>query len=148
MLKVLNRLYQEEMKILSVNSDAILLQVSEDGLSSEKLGIILTNLYPDLQQNYLNMCFNESLKKGKIYFFNKVTPAIIVAPFKHGCLDNYDNNYILEFVKKINSVKDKLKLETLSVEKSKLTEEQIQILKDNKTFKIKLFDKTEFLQEI
>lgn len=148
MLKVLNRIYQQEMKILSVKSDAILWQVSEDGLSSEKLGIILTNLYPELNRIYIDRCLDESLEKGKIFFFNKVTPSIIVAPFKSSCTDLYDDDYILEFVKKINEVKDRLQIKTISIEKSKLTDEQINILVKNKNFKIKLFHKENFLQEI
>jgi hypothetical protein len=148
MLKVLNRIYQREMKILSVKSDAILWPVSEDGLSSEKLGIMLTNLYPELNRIYMDRCLDETLKKGKIFFFNKVTPAIIVAPFKNSCTDPYNDEYILEFVKKLNDVKEKINIETISIEKSKLTDEQINILVKNKNFKIKLFQKEIFLQEI
>lgn len=148
MLKSLNRIYQEELKILGVKSDAILWQVSEDGLSNEKLGIVLTNLYPHLKKTYMNRCLDGTLKKGKIFFFNKVNPPIIVAPFKRSCTDAYDDDYISDFIEKINEVKKQLNVEVISVEKSKLTDEQIEIMIEKKDFNIKLFNKEEFLREI
>lgn len=148
MLKSLNRIYQDELKILSVKSDAILWQVSEDGLSNEKLGVVLKNLYPSLKKIYINNCLSDALTKGKIFFFDKVEPAIVVAPFKHTCTDEYDDEYIFEFVKKINEVKERINLKVLSIEKSRLTEEQLNIIIKNKDFKIKLFNKEQFIREI
>lgn len=138
----------DEMTILNTKSDAILWPVSLDGLCNEKIGIVLSNLYPKTKAKYMNRCLDEQLTKGTILLFNEMTPAIIIAPFKEEFLDSYDDEFISLFVDKINSIMKLKNIHTISIEKSKLTDHQIQLIENKKQFKVKLFNKTELLKEI
>lgn len=147
MISAILNVYMDDLLILTKKTDAIILPITLDGLAGSKLWMLLTNMYPEIEYLFKKNIMSENFKSGSILLYEKSNPKIIITPVAEKYLDPFNNNFIIDFVNKINSIKEIKGIKEISIEKWKFTDENLEIIKQNKNFKLKIFNHKELIEE-
>lgn len=148
MISAILNCYLDEMLILNKKTDAILWPITLDGLSGSKLGMMISNMHPEANYIMKKNIMAEKFKSGSVLLYEKSDPKILIVPVANDYLEKVNSEFVFNFVKKINSIKDKKNINEISIEKWKFSDEDLKIIKENKKFKVKIFDKKELIEEI
>lgn len=147
-MKFILNAYFDEMKILSHKSDAIVFPISLDGIFNDKLSLLLFNKYQELEYKITNNYYKNRFDSGSIFLYDKSTPKIIVTPLRYKYYEELDSDLLMAFINKLNAKKEDIGINSVSIDIEKFTKEQIELIKNNKNFIVKFFNKKDFIEEI